>query len=112
MVALAIAPGARAMSANLPTPSGVVNAPRPPAQRLTSQAETSASNALPHAIAAEVASEPAVSALAAKAPTKIAGQMRYPQRRVTAIAKPVGGQTGVALGWIEASVRPALARMK
>src|SRR6266478_561979 len=50
--------------------------------------------------------------LAANAARKIAGQTRRPLNRTAAKARPVGGQIGVALGWIEARVRPTFARTK
>ncbi len=67
---------AQAMMVNLPTPHGVLNASAPPAQALSSQAPLTASRVLPAPIASEVASEPAVAALAAMAPARIAGKMR------------------------------------
>ena len=38
--------------------------------------------------------------------TKMAGAIRLPHNKMAAMAKPVGGQMGVALGLIEASRRP------
>jgi len=58
---------------------------------------------LPTAIAADVSRVPAVAALAANAPTRIAGKKRTPPRMTVAKAKPVGAQIGLALGFIEAS---------
>ena len=56
--------------------------------------------------------EPAVVAFARKAPSRMAGKMRYPSSNTAANARPVGGQMGVALGLIEASNKPALAHPK
>ena len=61
---------------------------------------------------ADVSSVPAVVALAAKAPTKIAGQIRKPASNTAASARPVGGQIGLALGLIEANRSPSLASTK
>ena len=61
---------------------------------------------------AEVASVPAVVALAAKAPMKIAGHIRKPPSSTAASARPVGGQIGLALGLTEASCNPSLASTK
>ena len=36
----------------------------------------------------------------------MAGAIRLPHNKMAAMAKPVGGQMGVALGLIEASRRP------
>jgi hypothetical protein len=58
---------------------------------------------------AEVTGVPAVVALAAKAPMKIAGHIRKPPSSIAASARPVGGQIGLALGLIEASCKPSLA---
>src|SRR6185436_5856756 len=51
-------------------------------------------------------------ALAVNDATKMAGQTRIPRRRMAARARPAAGQTGVALAWIDASNRPALASTK
>jgi hypothetical protein len=79
----------------------------PPANRKIRNAATKASRVFPAAVAREVAivavaaREVAVKLVlrkfAAKAPTQIPGQSRVPQSRSTAIASPVGGQTGLAL---------------
>jgi hypothetical protein len=50
--------------------------------------------------------------LTIKAAAKIANAVRYPQRSTTAMANPVAGQIGVALGWIDASCRPKYAVVK
>jgi hypothetical protein len=60
----------------------------------------------------EVSRVPAVVALAAKAPMKIAGHIRIPHNTTAASAKPVGAQIGLALGLIEASRKPSLASTK
>ena len=57
---------------------------------------------------AEVSSVPAVVALAAKAPMKIAGHIRKPPNSTAASARPVGGQIGLALGLIEAKPQAQL----
>ena len=46
----------------------------------------------------DVKTEPAVSWLTTKAPMKMAGPMQYPHRSTAAMAKPVAGQMGDALG--------------
>ena len=56
-----------------------------------------ASSALPVAMAAEVAGVPAFNQLAAKAPTNTPGQSSGPHKSRTAMARPVGGQTGLEL---------------
>jgi hypothetical protein len=84
----------------------------PPDQRLISQVPAAPSSVLPTAMAAALASEPSVVALAASAPRKIAGASRSPRSSRMPNAKPVGGQIGLALGWIEASASPALASAK
>ncbi len=57
-----------------------------------------ASSVLPNAMTTDVVRVPAVVALAAKAPMKIAGQRRGPPSRTAASAMPLGGQIGLALG--------------
>ena len=44
--------------------------------------------------------------------TKIAGEIRLPNNMTAANANPVGGQIGLALGWIDASARPTFASTK
>ena len=51
---------------------------------------------------------PAVVALAAKAPTRIAGQTRKPPSSTAASAMPLGAQIGLALGLTEANLQPKL----
>src|SRR5579864_6726096 len=63
-------------------------------------------------MAADVHTVPAVVRLAASAATKTPGQTRGPHSSRAAIAMPVGGQTGVALGCRNARWRPAFAAMK
>src|SRR3989442_1406324 len=46
------------------------------------------------------------------APAKIAGQTRYPSVRSAASAIPVGGQTGEALAWTNASPFPPPCRFR
>jgi hypothetical protein len=70
---------------------------RPPANRFTRTAPSTASSVLPSAMASDVATEPAVLILMRKAPTKITGQRPTPLIRKAASAMPAGGQTGVAL---------------
>ena len=43
---------------------------------------------------------------------RIAGQTQEPKRSAAAIAIPVGGQTALALAWIEASSRPSFPARK
>ena len=57
-----------------------------------------ASKVFPAAMAMDVMG-PEVRELAAKAPMYIPGQSRGPQIRSAAIARPVGGQTGLALAF-------------
>ena len=75
-VALTGVAATRQMSANVATVVGAANASRPPHQRLTRYAPTTASSVLPAAIAAEVAIDPAVVALTISAAMKMAGQAR------------------------------------
>ena len=66
----------------------------------------------PSPIETAVVSVPAVVRLATTAPAKTAGAVRYPNSRIAAMARPLGGQIGVVLGWMEAKARPVLARTK
>src|SRR5262249_3138106 len=97
-VALMIVLGMKQIRANRATPPGVSNVFRPLDHRLISQAPTTPSSVLPAAIASKGETQPAVVALEMKAPTKIAGEIRYPSSSTVAKANPVGGQIGVALG--------------
>jgi hypothetical protein len=47
-----------------------------------------------------------------KAAIKMAGAIRGPHNKMAAMAKPVGGQMGVALGLIDARCRPRPASAK
>jgi hypothetical protein len=67
---------------------------------------------LPQAIEREVSVEPAVSRFIRKAGTKIAGKIRYPHNITAAMAKPVGAQIGVTLGWVEANLKQRNASTK
>ena len=105
IVALSIVPGRSATSANFATPPGVSNARRPLAHRLRRLALISASSVLPSATVEDVSSRLvevksviSLIALAANAPSRIAGQTRSPNTSMQPIAKPVAGQIGVALG--------------
>jgi hypothetical protein len=66
----------------------------------------------PVAMPKDVKAEPAVVRFARKAPAKTPGQTRRPKARKAASAIPVGGQTGVALTWRNASLSPSLAAIK
>src|SRR5437660_1684053 len=81
------------------------NARRPLAYRITRKDAMTASKVLPVAMPIEVRIEPAVVRLTRKAPAKMNGQKRRPRATSVAIAIPVGGHTGVALGWTEARRR-------
>src|ERR1700738_2950852 len=82
---------------------------RPPSNRLTRYAPSSASLVFPTAIITEVDHEPAVSWFTRKAPTKMPGHARRGPRISTAArAMPVGGHTDVAREWRSASVNPIL----
>ena len=70
------------------------------------------SRVLPTAMAIEVETEPAVVTFTRKAPSKIAGQMRYPSTKAAANAIPVGGHTAVALAFTKASRSPNLPAAK
>jgi hypothetical protein len=118
-VALTMAPGASATSANLATPIVVSNVRRPSDHRPMRYPPITASSVLPIAIAAdvsktstEVGSATLFVTLAANAPSRIAGQSRIPPTRTQPSATPVQGQTGLALGWIDANANPASARAK
>ncbi len=111
-VALMMVAGPTLMSANFATRAGRRNVSRPPDQRSIKKPPVTASRVLPTAMMAAVSSVPAVVALAAKAPIRIAGQTRKPPSRTAASAKPVGGQIGLALGLMEASRKPNLASAK
>jgi hypothetical protein len=110
MVALIIVLGTKLISANFATPNGVSKVLTPSDHRLSIQEPTTLSSVLPVAIAVEVIIDPAVVMFARNAATKIAGQIRYPNKRMAANANPVAGQIGVALGCTDASTRPSLAR--
>jgi hypothetical protein len=112
MLALMTVAGPTQTSANFATCAGVPKVLAPPDQRPIRKPPTTASSVLPAAMTAEVSSVPAVVALAAKAPAKIAGQTRKPPSKTAASAMPVGAQIGLALGLTEASVRPSLAKTK
>src|SRR5262245_7596983 len=112
IVALRSALGPMLMRANFATPPDVSKARLPAHHLSTSKPPTAASTVLPAAIASEVASEPAVVAFAIRAPANTAGQTRRPKSNTMARAKPVGGQTGVALGLNDASWSPNLASRK
>src|SRR5260370_22530735 len=84
---------------------GHSNARRPLAYRMTRKAAMTASKVLPVEMPIEVRTEPAVVRLTRKAPAKMNGQKRKPSATSVAIAMPVGGHTGVALGWTEARRR-------
>ena len=101
-----------AASANLKTPCGRSKTLVPSANRFTSHAPETASSVFPVAMASEVATLPAVVAFTKNAPTKIAGQMRYPKRSSTANAIPAGGHTGDALAFRNAKLNPSLPAMK
>src|SRR5215813_12713844 len=75
---------------------------RPRAKRVTRKAASRASSVFPAAMPKDVAAVPCVVKLAMNAPIKIAGQKREPSVRKAAMAMPVGGHTGAALGWGEA----------
>ena len=112
MVALIGVAMTRQMRAKRMTCPGFSNASVPRAQRRVKRAATSASSVFPKPIAMELGRSPVVVWLASHAPRKMAGAASGPSRSSAAIASPVGGQTGVALGLIEASVSPALANRK
>src|SRR5215470_10993805 len=111
-VALIGAAASRLINANRVTPAGVSNVARPSDQRFVRYPPTRHSSVLPSAMSAAVESEPAVVALASRAATKTAGHIRYPHSSAEASASPVGGQMGVALGFIDASSRPSFAAAK
>src|SRR5438309_7690867 len=94
-----------AKNANRRTSLVQSNARRPLAYRMTRKEATTASRVLPVAMPIEDRTDPAVVRLTRKAPAKIGGQKRRPSATSVAIAIPVGGHTGVALGWTEARRR-------
>ncbi|MEJ2378673.1 MAG: hypothetical protein P8Y53_16490 [Pseudolabrys sp.] len=63
-------------------------------------------------MAAEFGNVPAVMALAANAPIRIAGHSRKPPSSTAASAMPLGAQIGPALSLIEASRNPSQASTK
>ena len=99
MEALRAVAGPMLTSANFATSTGVAKSRQPEHHRLIRKQPTMASRVLPDAIANDVAIVPAVVAFAINAAIKSAGQTRYPRNKVTARAKPVGGHTGLALGF-------------
>ena len=64
------------------------------------------------AMPSDVPTEPAVVMLTRNAPTKMAGQRRIPKSSSAASARPVGGQTGEALTWRKARIRPSFPATK
>ena len=82
---------------------------RPLAQRSMKYAPADASSTLPTPIASAVPSVPAVTALIRNAATKMSGRADGPSNSTPAIAMPVGGQMGVALGWTNARESPSFA---
>ena len=60
----------------------------------------------------EVVTEPAVVKFTRNAPTRIPGQMRYPQSRKAASEAPVGSHTAVALGCTKANRSEAFPKKK
>ena len=112
MLALTAVAAIAASSAKRMTPWGRSKALRPSAQRLMRRVATTASRVLPIAIPIDEGKSPEVVRLTAKAPMKIAGQTSSPIKRSAAIARPVGGQTAVALALTNASVRPSLPATK
>src|SRR5205085_7522082 len=101
-VALIIVPDPSPISANFVTPLGVSNALRPPAQTIVRYPPITAWRAFPVATADAVGIEPGVVVFAISAPRKMAGQTRTPLKRTAANARPVAGQSGGLLGWLEA----------
>src|SRR5260370_40446016 len=81
------------------------NAWRPLAKRITRKEAMTASKVLPVEIPIEVRTEPTEVMLTRKAPAKMYGQKRKPRPTSVAIAIPVGGHMGVALGGTEARLR-------
>ena len=61
------------------------------------------------AMTAEVKREGVVAKLARKAPANTAASMELPRTNTSAMARPVGGQTGVTLALSEANKRLARA---
>ena len=92
----------------------------PPATRVASIAPRDASRVLPMAMVIEVTTVMArdvpaglwVVRLTRKAPSITAGHNRYPQSRIAASARPVGGQTAEALVFNRANERPSLPAAK
>src|SRR5262245_18869750 len=105
-------PGASVRAAKIATRKGVSNVSVDVHHLLTSHAVTTASRVLPSAMALEVAIDPKVVAFAMSAPAPKAGQARLPQSRHAASASPLGGQTGLALGWSDAMASPSFASTK
>src|SRR5215472_9535265 len=70
----------------------------PLAKRTARTAAKTASSVLPAAMPKEVRTVPNVVTLTRKAPRKMEGQKRTPKVKSVAMAIPVGGQNGVALG--------------
>src|SRR6516225_4012293 len=100
-IELITAVGTKAVRTNFAMAIGVANVFVPDDQRLTSHAPTSAARVVPIAMAgASAVSARAKIASAENAPTKIAGQTRYPRSRTRASASPVGGHNGVWVGLI------------
>lgn len=83
---------------------------RPPDHRFSRYAPARLSSVFPVAIARDVPIDPAVVALAMRAPKNIAGETRYPRSNMAPRAYPVGGHIGVALGWIEAKAKLSFAK--
>jgi hypothetical protein len=111
-VALTVVLAMPARAANLKTSCALSKARSPLASRRTSHAPTTPSSVFPVAMPKEVKAEPAVVMFTRKALARTPGQTRRPKTRKAASAMPVGGHTGVALTWRNASLSPSLAAMK
>jgi hypothetical protein len=111
-LALIIVPGQSARQAKTTTWLGVSKGLADRAHRFNSKAVIKASIVLPPAIKQDVNSEPKVVALARNAPVAIAGHRPFPHNSKLASASPLGGHTGLALGWSEANVSAPLATRK
>src|SRR5438552_10373304 len=113
MVALIAVLKITAKRRNFKTSMTRLNGMREPLKRRSRYTAVIASSVLPMVIPEVVANETLVSKeFASSAHRKTPGTARYPNQNTTAMATPVGGQTGETLALRKASERPSLAARK
>src|SRR5438034_11057085 len=113
MVALIAVLRITAKRRNFSTSMTRLNGMREPMNRRSRYTAVIASSVLPTAIPDVVENGTLVNReFASSAPRKTPGAARYPNQNTTAMATPVGGQTGETLALRKATDRPSLAARK